>query len=331
MNDSTRENQYMGYDLKLNPKGFDEYTHHSNPFNSSDAKVFYDKLVLRPEIKKAWELIKSGKKENEEEGKLILREHGHYQDHLGKHQTNDAPLMCLGRAVQYYCDLVLIEDASSTEAYRAAINITQGYKPPHRRDCTEEKNKLDDVVNGIHFNEFGEKPRGKDAAVNCTEFELICKHALQGMQEATKGSNRITGEEELGGKLKGCDLPYLGYADYQGGGVEMKTKWGRKPPEKLPYNYLTQLAGYWHFSGIQPKLMMSTRFGYKIYSPSIEELENALRAVISACQRREALLYSSSRIDHLLRLTEPNFEGDFRWNGMNPLHLKNARQLWRMD
>jgi len=318
----------MGYDLKLNPDGFIEYKHHSNPFNAGDAKVFYDKLILRPDRSKAWDLIKSGKKE---EGDLILYEHGHYQDHLGNHIYTDAPPMLFGRAVQYYCDLVLIEDASPAEAYREAINLIQGYKSPHWRDAAEEQMKIDDVVNGVNFNEFGERPRGKDAELNSTEFELICKNAIEGMREATKGANRISGEEELGGKLNGCNLPYLGFADYQGGGVELKTKWGRKPPEKLPYNYLTQLAGYWHFSGIQPKLVMSSRYGYKIYSPSIEELENALRAVISACQRREALLYSSSRKDHLLRLTEPNFEGDFRWNGMNPLHIKNARKLWRMD
>ena len=328
----------MGYDLKLNPKGFDEYTHHSNPFNSSDAKVFFDKLVLRPERDKAWELIKSGKKENEEEGKLILREHGFYQDHLGNHQYNDNWHFLFGRAVEHYVSLVLIEDCTESEAYREAINIIQGYKSPHWRDKVEEQNKIDDLVNNTSCFSNGKKKLTKEdkeiiteTEPSFTEFGLTCQFALQGMREVTKGSNRVTGQCKIGGKLKGVDIPYLGYGDFQEGGIEFKTKWGAKPPDRLPENYMAQIAAYWHFTKIQPKLVMSTRFGYKIYSPSIEELENALRAVISACQRREALLYSSSRIDHLLRLTDPKFGSDYQWSGMNPLHLKNARQLWRMD
>ena len=53
-----------------------------------------------------------------------------------------------------------------------------------------------------------------------TEFGLTCQFALEGMREVTKGSNRVTGQCKIGGKLEGVDLPYLGYGDFQEGGIE---------------------------------------------------------------------------------------------------------------
>ena len=322
----------MGFDLDKKSKGFADFKHHSNP-NRPDGVIFFDKLVMRPERNRAWELIKAG---DSERGFDILRDHGYYKDHLGNKIYNDAPVMLFGRAVQYYCDLVLLEDQNPNEAYREAINMIQGYQSPHWRNAADEKDRIDDVVNGVYYDDKGRKPTKKDEKANVTKtlFQLVADNALAGMQEAMTGANQITGEEKLEGKLEGCRLPYIGFGDYNSGTVELKTKWGENifdtegNPKRLQKNYRKQIAGYWHMTGNMPKLVMSGRNGYHIYRPTAEELENALRLVKTDCQRLEENLYSKTTKEAVLRSCEVDFEVKFYWGDIHPRHKALAEKMW---
>ena len=322
----------MGFDLDKKSKGFADFKHHSNP-NRPDGVILFDKLVMRPERNRAWELIKAG---DSERGFDILRDHGYYKDHLGNIIYNDAPVMLFGRAVQYYCDLVLLEDQNPNEAYREAINMIQGYQSPHWRNAADEKDRIDDVVNGVYYDDKGRKPTKKDEKANVTKtlFQLVADNALAGMQEAMTGANQITGEEKLEGKLEGCRLPYIGFGDYNAGTVELKTKWSENifdtegNPKRLQKNYRKQIAGYWHLTGNMPKLVMSGRNGYHIYRPTAEELENALRLVKTDCQRLEENLYSRTTKEAVLRSCEVDFEVKFYWGDIHPRHKALAEKMW---
>ena len=112
----------MGLDSDLSWAHKKGYYHHSNP-STPDYYTFFHKGVLRPARAKAMKVLEGNAEGDKGQSKAILAAGGHYKDYLGKSQYNDNINMASGRAVEYYCDLCLMKDASPNEAYREALNV----------------------------------------------------------------------------------------------------------------------------------------------------------------------------------------------------------------
>ena len=318
-------------------KHFDKhgYFWHSNP-SKPDGLTFFEKGILRPELRRAYQVLANqGEHHIDDVGaaEVELRLHGTYQDSLGKTITNDNPNMMSGRAAQHYCDQVLLEEAAPGDAYAETMNMLHSYQGGYWRDKAQD----DAVI--AHRTTLRYSPEGKVVKEpTACEFELVCNNALDGVREATAGDNRIVGEVELLGHLPKCALQYKGYPDYQEGKVELKTQWDGKAysdkptanslPSDIKEPHLYQIAGYWHLSGIIPKIVYANRMGYRVFEPTQDQLEFALSRIIEACRRRERLMLAADTTEKLLRLTDPQWSHIFGWRDMNPDLLHRAKKIW---
>lgn len=322
----------MGFSDDLSWAHRKGYYHHSQP-TTPDYWVFYDKGILRPARKRALQVIEGDVDGNAAEAKELLDKHGYYKDASGRTQYNDNINMMSGRVVQNYCDRILIDEISPGDSYAEAVNELQSLQAGCWRDPDLVRQQIEGRLTP-RYNVEGAKAK-TDA--NFCELELVCNNALEGLREATKGSNKIIGETELRGTLPGCELPYLGFADYQEGGLELKTQWdsnvhtdsprANSLPNQIKAPHMIQLAGYWHMSGKIPKIVYSNRIGYRIYQPTEEELRYALADIIRACVRRERLMKLTSSTEELLSLIEPNFADSFVWRDLHPDVLTDAKNL----
>ena len=322
----------MGFSNDLSWAHKKGYFHHSQP-TTPDYWVFFDKGVIRPARNKAQKIVAGEIDGDIEAAQALLDRHGFYKDPTGRTQYNDNINMVSGRLVQNYCDRVLLEDITPGDSYSEAVNELQAlHVGPHRdRDLVSQQ--IEGRLAG-RFTAEGAKAK-KDA--NFCELELVCQNALEGVREATKGANQIVGESELRGTLPGCDLPYLGFADYQEGGLELKTQWdtavhtdsprANSLPNQTKAPHLLQLAGYWHMSGKIPKIVYANRLGYRIFEPTEEELRYALDDIIRACRRRERLMKITESTEDLLSLIEPGFGDSFVWRDLHPDVIKEAKKL----
>ena len=122
------------------------------------------------------------------------------------------------------------------------------------------------------------------------------------------------------------------------GKVELKTQWDGKAytdkpaanslPSDIKEPHLYQIAGYWHLSGIIPKIVYANRMGYRVFEPTQEQLEFGLTRIIEACRRRERLMLAADTTEKLLRLTDPQWSHIFGWKDMNPELLHRAKKIW---
>ena len=94
---------------------------------------------------------------------------------------------------------------------------------------------------------------------------------------------------------------------------------------------MTQIAGYYHLTKKMPTIVYANRGGYKIFSPTEDELQEALQLIFESCQRRERLLKAADNVEDVLRLCDPQWNGLFGWNDMNPEVLLNAKKIWRVE
>ena len=309
------------------------YYHHSNPSNP-DGFTFFDKIIVRPELDAA-------KKNAEEsaEAKQLVELHGVYKDSRGKQQSGDKPILIGGRAVENYCTDILVNDVSPADAYKDALNELHSFHGGSWRDADKDKREIEHKVTA-RYTADGSAPKklAKGSSWH-TEFELVCSNALDGLREATAGANRITGQQKLKGKFDDVNLPYLGYADYQGGGVELKTKWDKgagtdKPaasslPKEIMWSHLTQIAGYWHMTDVWPTIVYANRLGYRVFKPTLEQLQAGVAAIREACMRRERLLAAASTPAELLRLCDPQWDHMYVWRDLPPAILEQAHKIWR--
>lgn len=308
------------------------YFHHSQP-TTPDYWVFFDKGILRPARKKALAILAGEEPGDVEQAKALLDKHGYYQDATGRTQYNDNINMISGRVVQNYCDRVLLEEISPGDSYAEAVNELQSIHVGSWRDQDLVKMQVEGRL-APRFTADGSKAK-KDASF--CELELVCQNALEGIREATKGANKIVGETELRGWLPGCDLPYLGFADYQEGGLELKTQWdsnvhtdsprANSLPSQIKAPHMLQLAGYWNVCGKIPKIVYANRLGHRIFEPTEEELRYALDDIIRACKRRERLLRITASTEELLSLIEPNFGESFVWRDLHKDVITEAKKL----
>ena len=316
------------------------FRHHSTP-SSPDGFVLWDKGVYRIVRDLAWRIIQGRQPGDKGWAQDVLRRMGHYKDPDGKNQYNDNPNMCSGRAIQRGTDQQLVEDADPRSAYSAAIEYLQAYMPGGWRDADEDKATMAHRL-AVKYAEDGSKPRKKkdeaEAKATHCEFELVYEHSLAGLREAMAGDNRLIGETELRGELPRCLLPYLGFGDYQEGGVELKTQWDSRAhtdspaanslPNDIKEPHLIQIAGYHHISGKRPKIVYANRLGYRVFIASDEQLEFGFARLVEASRRREALLRSSSSIAEVLQLCDPQWSHPFVWRNIHPQFIQEAKQLW---
>lgn len=309
------------------------YYHHSNPSNP-DGFTFFDKIIVRPELDAA----KQNAQESAE-AKQLVELHGVYKDSRGKQQSGDKPILISGRAVENYCTDILVNDVSPADAYKDALNELHSFHGGSWRDADKDKREIEHKVTA-RYTADGSAPKKLEKGSSWhTEFELVCSNALDGLREATAGANRITGQQKLKGKFDDVKLPYLGYADYQGGGVELKTKWDKgagtdKPaasslPKEIMWSHLTQIAGYWHMTDVWPTIVYANRLGYKVFKPTIEQLQAGVAAIREACMRRERLLAAASTPEELLRLCDPQWDHMYVWRDLPPAILEQAHKIWR--
>ena len=310
------------------------YYHHSQP-STPDYYTFFQKGLLRPARSKALKIINGETDGVKEDAQAVLDQHGYYIDYRGKTQFNDNINMASGRAVEYYCDMLLIHGAMPNEAYREVLNLLLSLQTGSWTD--QEKTKAQ--IEGRQKPRFGSdgKVLKKDETIGGCEFELVCQNAHAGLKEAMQGANEIIGQTELRGKLPGCQLDYLGYGDYQGGAVELKTQWdtgvdtdsprSNSLPKDIKHPHLMQIAGYWHITGKIPRIVYANRLGYRVFEATIEQLEYALSDVIAACVRREKLMMVTENVEQLLKLCDPHFGDSFVWRDVHPDVLRQAKKL----
>jgi hypothetical protein len=310
------------------------YFHHSKPSNP-DGFTFYQKCIVRPALKAAQSVIADKRDGDKKQAQHLIDLHGVYIDGRGKQQSGDKPVMCAGRAAEDYCTDILVNDANPADAYSDAVNYLHGFHGGSWRNAATDKREIDHKLNP-RYTTKGTVPK-KDAD-HC-ELELVCRNALDGLREAMAGANRITGQKKLTGKFDDVELRYLGYADYQEGGVELKTKWDRradsdKPsanslPNEITFDHLMQIAGYWHITEIMPTIVYANRLGYRVFKPSLEQLQAGVTAIVEACRRRERLLAAAPTTEELLRLCDPQWEHAYLWKGMAPELVDQAHKIWR--
>ena len=307
------------------------YNHHSNPA-VSDAKTFYDKLIIRPRVEKAWGIVKG---ETDGDRDLALAT-------IDKYKIVNTK-MHAGTTVQEACDKHLLEDVSLADALKYAKDRLQEYESPSWRDKEKEKIEIQYKLES----QFAEKEikgemqwRKSDQGTH-TELELVFNHAIEGLLDAQKQHrlNRLEGEVDLFGDLPKCDLPYNGKPDYSQC-IELKTQWTSNVheaprtnslPSSIRSPHMTQIAGYYHLTKKMPTIVYANRGGYKTFSPTEDELRESLQLIFESCQRRERLLKAADNIEDVLRLCDPQWNGLFGWNDMNPEVLLNAKKIWRVE
>tara|TARA_R100000458_G_scaffold26659_1_gene24154 strand:+ start:404 stop:1372 length:969 start_codon:yes stop_codon:yes gene_type:complete len=304
------------------------YFHHSNP-SMPDGYTFYNKCFVRPLVDHSWKVLKGELNGDKEQAQQIIDKH-----------KNENPNMHSGVVVQEYCDDILLHGVNDSEAYRSAVAKIQEFTPLPWHDVEKEeaiiKHRLEEKYALKQYK--GEDTYRKDAEGEHCELQLVCKHALQGLKQASEGINQLTGETDLLKVLPGTTLPYNGRPDYHQR-IELKTMWDQMAhtdspkansiPKEPRFSHLTQIAGYWHLSGQLPTIVYANRNGFKVYKPAEDELRSALEYLIESCQRRERLLEAAKTTRDLLRLTDPDWDHMFAWKDVNPDVLGEAKQIWR--
>ena len=310
------------------------YYHHSQP-STPDFYTFFQKGIIRPERNQALKVLRDEAEGVKSDAEAVLEQGGYYIDYRGKAQFQDNINMASGRAVEYYCDLMLIDGAMPNEAYREALNVLTSMQTGSWIDQEKTKAQIEGRLM-IRFGPDGKAPKKTETATRA-EFELVCENAHAGLKEAMQGANQIIGQTELRGQLPGCELDYLGFGDYQEGAVELKTQWdtgvdtdsprSNSLPKEIKQMHLMQIAGYWHITGKIPRIVYANRLGYRVFEATIEQLEYALQDVIAACVRREKLMMVTENTEQLLKLCDPHFGDSFVWRDLHPDVLRRAKKL----
>ena len=314
----------MSFDHSPSWAQLHNYYHHSVN-NTPDFYTFLQKCFIRPQVSNAWNCLKNN-------GLSTITNKSDAEKIISKY-FNDSPPMAFGRAVQQVCDGQLLEKQTETEAFRHVIAKLDEYKTPDWRKGTGD---VDAIAARLkpRFSNVGKKPTKKtDSKDTYSEFELVCKNAMTGLQEAMQGVNKIEGEIDCWKKIGSCDLKYNGRPDYISR-IELKTRWDRSPidkptansiPKELPFAHLKQVAGYWHLTGQLPSVVIANRLDFKIYQPSEDELRYALNDIEQACTRREKLLKAAPDTKTLLSMVDPQWDHQFIWKDSNPEVMHEIR------
>ncbi len=217
-----------------------------------------------------------------------------------------------GIAVHNYATDIIAKEAAAGEAFRAAMAYLDEHKTLDHVDGDAEK--LSIIRDSIY-----EVPRPAEADKGTlkrsgTVFELTCEHMLEGVREATAGSNVVAEGKWASAQFDGLQLPFIGQLDLQDRGViEMKSKWPRLSktvkrgwtvnslPSRPDPNHIGQVAFYWKWmrqasENVPVRLVYANCKGWRIFSsesdPELSEarLSEALDRMRTIARTREKLM-----------------------------------------
>ena len=147
------------------------YFHHSNP-SMPDSITFFNKCWIRPQVNKAWKIVKKEIQGDIQEANHIINKY-----------KNENPNMTSGVVVQEYCDDILLNEISPGDAYRNAVAKLQQFEPLEWHDSEKENAIIKHRTEPKYALKTykGEPAYRKDAEGDFCELELVCKHALEGL------------------------------------------------------------------------------------------------------------------------------------------------------
>lgn len=258
----------------------------------------------------------------------------------------NANMVC-GTAVEDYCNAVVVQGLDEREAFSHALARFDQHKSPDH--LPEDKDKVELFRNTPVDKKI--KVDDVEIMLNGTHFELTCKHALDGLREATQGSNLVQDGRWASIELQDVELPIIGQLDFEDPGVvEMKTKWPYWKPDtkqgwgtnslpKRPMNdHCRQVALYWKWlrnqsENVPVKIIYANTLGYRVFTnENCEELsEQSLREHLSSlrliAKGRETLMKTATDLNHLAELITPDFSF-YQWRDKPPAYLQRAKTLW---
>ena len=303
------------------------FFHHSNS-PLPDGHVFWNKCEARQIVNDAFRVLNGELKGDKKKARDLIDKHKH-----------ENPNMHSGIVVQEYVNDVLLDAVNNQEAYRTAVAKIQEFTPLTWHDTEKESAVINHKLDPKYTPKIvkGEQTYKKDAEGTFCELELVCKHALEGVQIASQGINKLEGERNLFKTLPGTELPYNGRPDFSER-IELKTMWdinahtdaprSNSIPKEPRAAHLTQVAGYYFLSKHLPTLVYANRNGYKIFKPSEDELKKWLDILIERCERRERLLKAAATTEDLLRLCDPEWDHMFAWKDTHPEVLAEAKKIF---
>jgi len=300
------------------------YFWHSNMKNRDQAKVFFDKCVVRPKVRGAWEVIKNPDSDNvqQEQAWEVI-----YRLDQGYNGSDNANMLC-GRLVQSACDAILLERKDPAEVMASTYKQYMKYIP---RDW-------DDGIDAAKWTQYE------------TELEGVIQSALAGLREVMAGSE-IFGETELYGALPGNELGHKNLPDYAGVG-DLKTKWSTRNsrtksgfannnlPKDLSGRFdianVYQVAGGWEINGRKPVwLLYANKDDYRILNQDNcdqlkpEYLEEVVKQIRLMNRITENMLKAARTPHELLSLVYPDWD-NLGWNAPEG-YLQEARSIWSIE
>ena len=310
-----------------------DYFHHSNPRSGDRAKKLFEKVHVRPALKKAFETLK-----NIEAHETDLA-HARLTIDIFENNRGSAA-MAAGRAVQDGCDLCLIPDGefgqtlSLQEAQLIAKDNLAAYRPKNYDKSVhdDDKERLEKYID---------------------EIPDVVENAVIGLREAMARDNRYIGEIELLEQLPGNALPHNTLPDYGRRG-DLKTKWSRPTTNKkgertwqkgsLPsslsgmfdMNNVYQVAGFYALNGKQPPfLVYANATDYRVFdstnTPELKPdfLDDVVRDISMQHKITENILRAAETKEELLGLVSPDWNTIY-WKE-SPAYIREARILWGME
>jgi hypothetical protein len=299
------------------------YYWHSNPKSKTRSKTLFDKCVVRPKLKKAWEIVRGDSSLPEDVDDAWVTIYRFDQSYNGSDNAN----MLGGRVTQSACDMILIERKDPAAVLDWAHEKFMKYVPRNWDDGADA-NKWSQYI---------------------TEIPDIIRNSVEGLKEAMH-DQEIFGETELYGRLPHNELGHKNLPDYVGVG-DLKTKWSRRNPRtksgfasnSLPKDLsgqyemanVYQVAGGWWVNGKKPVwLLYVNKDDYRLFNQSnCDQLQpEFLEQVVEDTSRHhkvteKMLMLSDSTID-LMDLISPEWN-ELCWQEP-PGYLEEARRVFKV-
>ena len=301
------------------------YWWHSNPKNKDRAKVFFDKCVVRPAIKKSWAVIKDDNStpDDKEQAWDVI-----YKLDPGYNGSDNANMLG-GRIVQSACDAILIERKDPVLVYENALKEFIAYNP----------RTWDNGIDAAKWTQYQE------------ELISVIENSVAGLREAMASLPTITGESEIYGALPGNELGHKNLPDYVGVG-DLKTKWSSRSsrsktgfqtnslPKDLSGRFdiqnVFQVAGGWALNGRKPVwLLYANKSDFRIFNQANcdqlhpEYLEQVVNEIRLSHRTTENLLKTAEDTDQLLSLVYPDWD-NIGWDAPEG-YKQEANKIWGMN
>lgn len=296
------------------------YFWHSNMKNKDIAKVFFDKCVVRPKVKAAWEVIKNPDSTafDQEQAWMTV-----YLLDSNYNQSDNANMLC-GRLTQSACDAILLEGKDPGAVLANTYEQFMKYVP----------RSWDDGLDAAKWTQYE------------TELADVIHNSVAGLREAM-ATGQIFGETELYGALPGNELGHKNLPDYAGVG-DLKTKWSRQNsrsksgfatnslPKDLSGRFdianVFQVAGGWEINGRKPVwLLYVNKSDYKILNEkncdqlTPEYLDDVVKQIRLKNRTTENMLKAASTPTELLSLVYPEWDD---WWGQPEGYMNEAKKVW---